>query len=116
MGKITNCQVGVFAAYVSRHGHAFIDRALYLPERWTEDPARMAAAHVPPEMGFATESAIAAGVPFGWVAAGSVYGAGDIEMALRRAAEGCVLGVSASHYLGSWYWQTRGGRHGRGDR
>ena len=32
-GKITNCQIGVFAAYVSRHGHAFIDRALYLPKR-----------------------------------------------------------------------------------
>ena len=34
-GKITNCQIGVFAAYVSRHGHAFIDRALYLPKGWT---------------------------------------------------------------------------------
>ena len=32
-GKITNCQIGVFAAYVSRHGHAFIDRALYLTEK-----------------------------------------------------------------------------------
>ena len=31
-GKITNCQIGVFATYVSRHGHAFIDRALYLPK------------------------------------------------------------------------------------
>ena len=31
-GKITNCQIGVFAAYVSRHGHAFIDRTLYLPK------------------------------------------------------------------------------------
>ena len=31
-GKITNCQIGVFAAYASRHGHAFIDRALYLPK------------------------------------------------------------------------------------
>ena len=40
-GKITNCQIGVFAAYVSRHGHAFIDRALYLPKAWTEDPARL---------------------------------------------------------------------------
>ena len=47
-GKITNCQIGVFAAYVSRHGHAFIDRALYLPKAWTDDPARLAAAHVPP--------------------------------------------------------------------
>jgi len=34
--KITNCQIGVFAAYVSRHGHAFIDRALYLPKGWTD--------------------------------------------------------------------------------
>ncbi len=37
-GKITNCQVGVFAAYVSCHGHAFIDRVLYLPKEWTDDP------------------------------------------------------------------------------
>src|SRR3984885_6760341 len=47
-GKITNCQIGVFAAYVSRHGHAFIDRALYLPRAWSNDTARLAAAHVPP--------------------------------------------------------------------
>src|ERR1700735_1696611 len=47
-GKITNCQIGVFAACVSRHGHAFIDRALYLPGEWTDDAARLAAAPVPP--------------------------------------------------------------------
>ena len=40
-GKITNCQIGVFASYVSCHGHAFIDRALYLPKVWTDDPARL---------------------------------------------------------------------------
>src|SRR5580658_5661279 len=34
-GKVTNCQIGVFAAYVSCHGHAFIDRVLYLPKEWT---------------------------------------------------------------------------------
>ena len=45
-GKITNCQIGVFAAYVSRHGHAFIDRALYLPKEWTDDPTRLKAAYV----------------------------------------------------------------------
>src|SRR3954469_14065792 len=44
--KITNCQIGVFAAYVSRYGHAFMDRALYLPKAWTDDPQRLAAAHV----------------------------------------------------------------------
>jgi SRSO17 transposase len=51
-GKITNCQIGVFAAYVSRHGHAFVGRALYLPKAWTDDPTRMAAAHVPAETVF----------------------------------------------------------------
>jgi SRSO17 transposase len=72
-GKITNCRIGVFAAYVSSKGHAFIDRALYLPKAWTDDPARRAAAHVPGEVAFATtpqlaramiERAISAGVPF----------------------------------------------------
>src|ERR1700690_427934 len=111
-GKITNCQIGVFAAYVSRHGHAFIDRALYLPKAWTDDPARMASAHVPDGTAFATkpglavtmiERTIAADVPFAWVAADSVYGVGDIEMALRRAGKGYVLGVSANHHFGSWW-------------
>ena len=87
-GKITNCQIGVFAAYVSRHGHAFIDRALYLPKGWTDDPARLKATYVPGDIGFSTkpqlaaemiERALAAGVPFRWVAADSVYGVGDIE-------------------------------------
>src|SRR3954466_11830860 len=55
-GKITNCQIGVFASYVSRHGHAFIDRALYLPKVWTDDSVRMRAAHVPEGVGFATKA------------------------------------------------------------
>ena len=91
-GKITNCQIGVFAAYVSRHGHAFIDRALYLPKEWTDDPGRLEAAYVPPDAGFATKPklatrmiarAIAASVPFKWVAGDTVYGVGDIEQQLR---------------------------------
>lgn len=110
-GKITNCQIGVFAAYVSRHGHAFIDRALYLPKAWSGDLERMAKAHVPPAVGFATkprlalsmiERAMAANVPFAWVAADSVYGVGDVEMALRRAGKGYVLGVGAQHLFRSW--------------
>jgi SRSO17 transposase len=110
-GKITNCQIGVFATYASRHGHAFIDRALYLPKAWTDDRDRMAAAHVPDQTAFATkprlalsmiERAIGAGVPFSWVAADSVYGVGDIEGALRRAGKGYVLGVSGNHHFGSW--------------
>ena len=111
-GKITNCQIGVFAAYVSRHGHAFIDRELYLPKSWTGDKARMTAAHVPAGASFATkpalaltmiERALAAGAPFAWVAADSVYGVGDIERTLRRAGKGYVLGVAANHHFGSWH-------------
>src|SRR3954451_4811883 len=45
-GKITSCQIGVFAAYVSGKGHAFIDRALSSPKAWTGSPARMASSHV----------------------------------------------------------------------
>ena len=58
-GKITNCQIGVFASYVSRHGHAFIDRALYLPKAWTDDPARMEAAHVPDDDRLCDQAALA---------------------------------------------------------
>ncbi len=115
-GKITNCQIGVFAAYVSRHGHAFIDRALYLPKAWTNDAERLAAAHVPLEVGFATkprlaarmvERAITAGAPFNWVAADTVYGIGDIEMALRRAGKGYVLGAHATQPFNSWIGKPR---------
>jgi len=110
-GKITNCQIGVFASYVSRHGHAFIDRALYLPKEWTDDLERLKAAHVPDEVGFATKPqiarrmiarAIAAKVPFSFVAADSVYGTGEIETVLRKAGKGYVLGVAANHVFNSW--------------
>ncbi|GGE20361.1 hypothetical protein GCM10011529_28760 [Polymorphobacter glacialis] len=101
----------MFAAYVSRHGHAFVDRALYLLKAWTGSPARMAASHVPVGTVFATKPAlsvqmigraIVADVLFSWVAADSVYGVGDIEQALRRASNGYVLGVNANHHFGSW--------------
>ncbi len=110
-GKITNCQIGVFASYVSRHGHAFVDRALYLPKDWTDDPKRLKAAHVPDGVGFATKPqlaramiarAIRAKVPFGFVAADSVYGTGAIETMLRKAGKGYVLGVAANHVFHSW--------------
>src|SRR5690242_286172 len=74
-GKITNCQIGVFAAYVSSKGHALIDRRLSLPKDWTSNRERLAKAHVPDEMRFATKPAIAvalvhraiaAEVPFAW--------------------------------------------------
>lgn len=86
----------MFAAYVSVRGHAFIDRALYLPKSWTGDPARLAAAHVPQATAFATKPglavemirrALAADVPFSWVAADAVYGVGDVEGACAEPAK-----------------------------
>jgi SRSO17 transposase len=50
-GKVDNCQLGVFLAYASGKGRAFIDRELYLPRSWTNDPARCRAARVPEEVG-----------------------------------------------------------------
>jgi SRSO17 transposase len=82
-GKVDNCQLGVFLAYASGKGRAMIDRELYLPERWTDDPARCRAARVPEHVEFRTkpqlaqrmlERALDAGVPAAWVTADEVYG------------------------------------------
>lgn len=82
-GRTENCQIGTFLAYACSRGHALIDRELYLPASWTDDPARCRAAGVPPEVGFATKPrqamamigrAIEAGVPFAWVTADEACG------------------------------------------
>src|SRR3954449_12538019 len=84
VGKVENCQVGVFLAYGSRGGHALIDRRLYLPEAWAGDAERRRAAKVPEDVPFLTKPAIAramiaraldAGVPCAWVLGDEVYGA-----------------------------------------
>ncbi len=71
-GRIENSQVAVFLAYASRYGYTLIDREVYLPRSWTDDPARCAAAGVPEHVRFATKitlarrmltRAAAAGVP-----------------------------------------------------
>src|SRR5580704_2465633 len=54
-GRTENCQVGVFLAYASRFGHALIDRELYLPRSWTDDPQRCRAAGIPAEAEFTTK-------------------------------------------------------------
>jgi SRSO17 transposase len=108
-GKVDNCQLGVFLAYASGKGRAMIDRELYLPERWTEDPERCKAARVPEETGFRTkpelaqlmlERALDAGVPAAWVTADEVYGGSP---ALRQWLEGRgvwhVLAVKCTELL-----------------
>lgn len=82
-GRIENCQLGVFMAYVSPKGHALVDRALYLPHQWIDATASREKAGVPPELEFKTkpllaremvEAAREAGVPFRWVTADEAYG------------------------------------------
>jgi SRSO17 transposase len=82
-GKVDNCQLGVFLAYAGPKGRAFIDRELYLPRVWTNDPARCRAARVPEQVEFRTkpqlarmllERALDAEVPASWVTADEVYG------------------------------------------
>ena len=120
-GRIENCQVGVFLAYASPRGRAFLDRALYLPE--DVGRRRRAAARrpgVPDEVAFATKPELAramlarafdAGVPAAWVTGDEVYG-GDGE--LRRWLEGerrpYVLAVARAHAVWRDWTAGRGSR------
>jgi SRSO17 transposase len=55
LGKVGNCQVGVFLGYTSARGHALVDARLFLPREWTDDPARCRAAGVPPAVSYQTK-------------------------------------------------------------
>jgi len=84
LGKVGNCQLGVFLAYVSARGHALVDKRLYLPPPWTDDPARCRAAGVPEKIGYQSTAELglamlrqarAAGHLQGhWVAGDDAYG------------------------------------------
>ena len=82
----------------------------------------MKAAHIPEETAFATkptlavamiERAIAAAVPFAFVAADSIYGVAGVERALRRAGKGYVLGIASNHSINSWQDQAHRGNGGK---
>jgi SRSO17 transposase len=110
-GRVENAQVAVYLAYAADRGYAFIDRALYLPRSWADDPDRRAAAGVPGEVGFATKPALArqmiaraldAGTPASWVAGDEVYGNDPglrAELVTRRI--GYVLAVARDHRIGT---------------
>jgi SRSO17 transposase len=108
-GRRENCQVGVFLAYATDHGCAFLDRALYLPEGWAADRARRAEAGVPEATAFATkgalaqamlERAFAAGVPAAWVVGDTIYGGEELRRWLEDGGRPYVLAVPCTH--GIW--------------
>jgi SRSO17 transposase len=93
-----------YLVYASRAGHAVIDRELYLPQGWMDDPARLRAAGVPEQVGFATKPELAkamvcraldAGVPAAWVTGDEVYGANPgLRAELQARGVGYVLAVA----------------------
>ena len=82
LGKVDNCQVGVFLGYATPKGHALIDHQLYLPEIWANDRERCDAAYVPADVQFQTSWQIAdallrrnAGcLPHAWVVGDDQFG------------------------------------------
>jgi SRSO17 transposase len=108
-GRIENCQIGVFLAYASERGHAFVDRELYLPEEWVLDQERRTEAGVPAGVDFATKAhlaqamlarAFAAGVPAAWVTGDEVYGnASRLRAWLEAHERAYVLAISCDHLV-----------------
>jgi SRSO17 transposase len=102
LGKLENCQVGVFLCYAARGGHAPLDRRLYLPEDWAEDDKRREKCHVPQEIVFQEKWRIGLAMldgcreelPHGWVGGDDELGrCSEFRAQLRRRDERYVLDV-----------------------
>jgi len=109
-GRIENSQIGVFLAYASPQGRAFLDRELYLPQEWAEDAARRQEAGVPPEVSFQTkpqlakamlQRALEGGTPAAWVTGDEVYGSDrQLRLWLEELEMPHVLAVRSNEFLG----------------
>ena len=108
-GRIENCQVGVFLAYVAPQGCAFLDRALYLPDEWVGAGDRRRAAGIPTDVTAATKSdlaramlarAFAADVPAAWVVGDTVYGGDELRRWLEGEGRAYALAVASDR--GIW--------------
>src|SRR3989440_3388252 len=116
-GHVENCQVGVFLGYVTAKGHTLLDRELYLPFDWTEDPKRCQEASIPASVRLQTKPELAvqmlerifqAQIPMAWVVADTVYG-GNLDLRTWLEAHGYpyVLAVACDEPVG---FQTGAGR------
>ena len=119
LGKLDNCQVGVFLSYAAPGGHAPLDRRLYLPEGWASDRKRRRQTHVPKEVVFQEKWRIALDllqrsgpdVPHGWVAGDDEFGrATAFRAELRRRHERYVLDVPANTLVRELAPRPGGGR------
>ncbi len=109
-GHVQNCQVGVFLSYITARGHSLIDRELYLPEQWAQDPERRQEAGIPQTVRFQTKPALAramlqrlcdAQIPIGWFVGDSVYGENlDLRTWLQDPGYAYVLEVHCDEEVG----------------
>jgi SRSO17 transposase len=116
-GRIENSQVAVFLSYASPRGRALIDRRIYLPRAWTDDPDRCAAAGIPDQVQFATKpelalqmikAAVAAGVDASCVASDELYGDNRaFRDGVQTLGLGYVLAVSRDHLISLDRGKTR---------
>jgi SRSO17 transposase len=114
-GRIENCQIGVFLAYASTHGHTLLDRELYLPQEWTDDRERCRAAGIPEQRAFATKPALArqmlerafgAGVQLAWITGDCVYGNDrGLRGWLEQRRQAYVLAISGKEWV--WFGQQQ---------
>ncbi|ABW12431.1 FOG: Transposase-like protein [Parafrankia sp. EAN1pec] len=103
-GRVENCHLTMFAAYVSGNGGSFVDRELYLPAKWTDNRERCTAAGVPTDVGFAMKPALTltmirrfhqARPKLSWVAGDEVYGADpELRSWLEEHGVGYALAVA----------------------
>ena len=121
LGKVENCQVGVFLSYGTAQGYAPLDRQLYLPEDWAKDRQRRQATHVPKgvkfqeswRIGLALLDRSGADVPFGWVAGDDEFGRViAFRAALRARGLRYVLDVPASTLIRDLDEAPAAGRRG----
>src|SRR6478672_8037720 len=109
VGKVENCQIGVFLGYASPLGQALVDRELYLSQEWTNDRERCRQAGIPEDRGFATKPqlarrllarAFAAGIPAQWITGDCVYGDNrGLRLWLEARPQAYVLAVSGKEYV-----------------
>jgi SRSO17 transposase len=105
LGKVENCQVGVYMAYVSHKEHALVDFRLYLPEDWARDRARRKEAGVPKEIKFCTRHELSlemleqcgGELPHAWVAGDDEMGRPTgFRLKLRERGERYLLAVPSN--------------------
>jgi SRSO17 transposase len=116
-GRVENCQVGVFLAYATPQGTAFIDRELFLPKEWVGDLPRRRAAHIPDEIVGASKPELAktmlqrafeGGAQAAWVTGDAVYSAYGMRSWLEDRRQPHVFAVASNFHV--WTWGNQGPR------